>query len=362
MSDEYHAISKDLKIRALKHDAKYFANQSIVLYGATRSGKSTVLIDILYLLHPTVPTVFVFSPTARTNGAYKDIVADECIFDDVYLDKLESIYVRQQGASLMYHTANNLKTLGSLFVMIASNTQVGRIKSVYAKMKQKFLKIMQHPKMSDVNKKAAVKKQKKKRNEYVREYYKFIIRKNKNRLLGMELTQKQQYALTYLDFVPDVTIVFDDCGATIREWQKHPIVKKIFMQGRHDFIHIIITVQDDVGMVSDLRKNAFVSMFTSAQCASAYFSRKSNNFLPPDKKKAEKIIANLFNDRNKEKFMKLAYMRDELDQFRYFVADEHSNFRFGGDALWELHDALDNGEAVLDYDNDPLLSAFSLNI
>lgn len=51
-----------------------------------------------------------------------------------------------------------------------------------------------------------------------------------------------------------------------------------------------------------------------------------------------------------------------MDPFRYTIADIYDNFRFGCPGLWKMCDKLTRENNVCDFDNDPLLSDFKIDI
>jgi hypothetical protein len=157
-------------------------------------------------------------------------------------------------------------------------------------------------------------------------------------------------------------VVFDDCGAILKRFQKEEVIKKIFFQGRHNYINLIITLQDDLNLDSSIKKNAFVNIFTTGRCASAYFERGSNSFSKKDKEVAGKIINSIFNTNVKNNFKKLVYLRDDPNPFRYTVADLYDEFKFGSPALWQMCDVINKEMNTCDFKNDPLLSSFKIDI
>ena len=167
------------------------------------------------------------------------------------------------------------------------------------------------------------------------------------------------YIVKYLDFNPNCIVVFDDCGASLTMFQNEEVIKKILYQGRHSFINIILTLQDDMKLDSSIKKNAFVNVFTTSRCASGYFQRGNNNFSKKEKELADKIITHIFS---KKDFKKLVYVRDDNDPFRYTVAELYGSFRFGSPCLWDMCGKIANTEKTCDFDNDPLLSEFKIDI
>jgi hypothetical protein len=109
-------VEDGLYVDPLEKIHTYYLNRSTTMYGASESGKSTVLFEIMWLLKEYVPIVFVFSPTAGSNNAFKGIVHDLLVFVDVKIDILEEIYKRQEGAKRIYNIVNDVHMLQKIFV------------------------------------------------------------------------------------------------------------------------------------------------------------------------------------------------------------------------------------------------------
>ena len=46
----------------------------MIFYGETGTGKSTIIIDLLWNLSSKIPSCFVISPTESQNGTYHEII------------------------------------------------------------------------------------------------------------------------------------------------------------------------------------------------------------------------------------------------------------------------------------------------
>jgi ABC-type cobalamin/Fe3+-siderophores transport system ATPase subunit len=355
-------VGSDLKIKSLEKTHKHFLNKSAILFGASGSGKSTILIEILYLLSPYVPIIFVFSPTAEDNNAFEGIVPNCLIFKTVDLKQLEAIYMRQKAATKIYNTVNNIDSLRELFSKIATHNDIECVKLAYINankiIKRKELDLS----LSVSEKKIAVKEIKSIRDIYLISVYKSVIHSNKKRLKRLDLTDSEKYIIIYLYFNPNCVVVFDDCGAELKRFQKEVVYKQIMYQGRHSYINSILTLQDDTGLDSGVKKNAFVNIFTTAQCAMAYFEKKSSSFTKKDKIVASRIISYIYAEEPIKTYRKFVYLRDDPNPFRFTIADTYENFKFGCKKLWELCNKVEGTHNVCDFSSDPLMEAFKIDI
>jgi hypothetical protein len=360
--DSHLNVASDIKVKFLEKNFKYYLNRSTILFGASNSGKSTILIEILYLLKDHVPNIFVFAPTAEANNAFNGIIPGPLVFKTVEIDTLNEIYMRQQAATKIYNTVNNLTYLRRLFEQVADYKIIEVAKLAYNNANAIIQKKHNDTTINFIERRSSISEVKEVRDQYLSKLYKAVIRCNKSRLRKMGISEKSKYIIKYLDFNPNCVVVFDDCGAILKKFQKEEVVKKIIFQGRHNHINLILTLQDDLNLDSSIKKNAFVNIFTTGRCAAAYFERGSNSFSKKEKEVAGKIITSVFTPSVKRDFKKLVYLRDETNPFRYTIADIYENFRFGCPSLWEMCNKVSKENNTCDFENDPLLSSFKIDI
>lgn len=349
-----------IKLKWMEKDYRYYLNKSTILFGASNSGKSTILLEILYLLKDQVPNIFVFAPTAEENNAFDNIVPKSLVFQELSIEKLSQIYKRQQAATKIFNTANNIKDLKYLFEIVAKQDEKTLVEKIYLNSELTIRKINNNKKLDFASKKSKIADVNEIRAENIKKIYKSVIRKNKERFENIK--DKYKYIVKYLDFNPNCVVVLDDCGAELKKFQNNETVKKIIFQGRHSHINIIMTLQDDLNLNSAIKKNAFVNIFTTSQCASAYFERASNSYSKKTKEKASKIINYIFSESENgiKNYKKLVYLRGHMDPFRCTIADVYENWQFGSPHLWKLCKKLEKNDSNCDFENDPLLSKFKI--
>jgi hypothetical protein len=149
----------------------------------------------------------------------------------------------------------------------------------------------------------------------------------------MKLTKDEAYTLKYFDLNPRLALIFDDCTDLISKFKKHPVIQKLFFQGRWAFITCLIACHTDVALEPGLKKNAFVTIFTEETSAHAYFERKTNDLTKEQKQRAANACKISFTSLSR--FQKLAWLRDE-GCFYIFTSRIHSNFAFGNQHFWEF--------------------------
>ena len=166
------------------------------------------------------------------------------------------------------------------------------------------------------------------------------------------LTEEELCCVNYLDFKPHVLLIFDDCASIFKKWVKEStVIKEMFYNGRHYYITIIITAQDDKEIVSELRKNAIINIFTTHQSAQANFTRSANAYPKHERERADLCIKKIFKqDSQKKNFKKLVYVQNnDDDPFYYTIADLYGNFRVGCPALWKLDEKINESKPSINH-------------
>ena len=88
----------------------------------------------------------------------------------------------------------------------------------------------------------------------------------------------------------------------------------------------MIAFQDDILLDSQLRKNAFINIFTTEIVMNAYFNRSSNSFTTGDKKSAERAGKTVFTNNKDCKYRKVIYMKDADPKFYHYTARVQEDF------------------------------------
>jgi hypothetical protein len=338
-------MQDSVKIKTLTRDASHFIRKCMIMFGANKSGKTTVLLDILKQIRPYIPNIIAYAPTADSNGSWKGVVPNKLIKRVMTLGSIKEVYDRQKDAAAAYNIANDPEILRSLFQRVAKHSQM----AVEDKINQLQNKMDHKLSSSNISKGERMRQSKKiieMSNNFKVSLYKQVIRKMTPVLAKMKLAHTEIQALKFIDFNPHMCIVFDDCASEFtKKFQGHPIIKELFFNYRHSYITMIFTFQDDTGLESFLRKNASLSFFTTQECANAYFGRKSNSFSKSTQNDAFQKIEAIFDERNKGtdmEFWKMIYVRDDATPLRYYLAQEHEPFKFGSKALWKYCEKIES--------------------
>lgn len=319
-----------------------FLNRSTILYGPSNTGKSTIGFWIMELLKPYIPNIIVICPTDGANESYSGIVPGRCIFSSCDVEQLRNLYQRQEEATQTYNKANRMEILESLFNKANDSSAKTLVDKLDRITMFRLRKVESSSEMNYATKKEQTKAITDKVKKTKRSIYKDTIEKHKTTLLTLNLSTDEKFSIKFLRFNPNMLVVLDDCQAEIATWGKDDTVKKLFFQGRHVNVTSMYMLQTDSskdGLPPGIRMNTFNNFFTDGNTATRFFNNKDNGFSAQDKRDAQKIISELFkpNPDGSPNFKKLVYSRlDPMHKFRYVIADQPENFKFGSEALWEL--------------------------
>lgn len=325
-----------------------FFKRTTILYGPSETGKTFVLKWIMNILKDLIPNVFVICPTAEDNEAYDGVVPQKAIRTKISVKFLKDLFDRQQASTRMYNRANRMPVLQSLFHkandLSAINT-ANRIKKLCLLGIDRINKSQ----LNYAQKSEQIGAIEKRRDTEIIKLYKRTIETWTEQLRRLDLTEDERYTLKYLRFNPSLLLIMDDCLSQIKIWGKDPVVAKIFYDGRHKWITSVYTMQNDIGLLPGIRGNTFNNIFTDANVASRFFANKENAFTPEMKKKAQRIVEELFkeNSNGADNHKKFVYSRlDKVAKFRYIIADKPKPFRFGNPTFWRFMDSFadENGD------------------
>ncbi len=342
-------------------------DRSVIFYGPSGSGKTVLIYDIMYEARHIFPRVMVFAPTNREKRDYEGIVPKELIYEEFDLGDIKNIYENQRAAAHAYNTANNVDTLKKLFNRIATPIQkqhIGKLETQRQRAEQEVKRVI---KKLDVRK-SRLTELESRHNENLKNFYKSIITQRKDLLKQMHLSTDEILAVKYLNYNPRVLIIFDDAMTEIMTLIKKGrqsndnVILDFFYKGRWAYITHFYAFQDDNRLESEIKKNAFYSIFTSPNVASAFFGRTATNFSKQDKARADAAIKAVFAEDEEEsgqKYRKLVYSRlDTKHPFQYTVANLHDGFNMCSKDVRNYCKRIAKEEELIEK-NNPYLKRFS---
>jgi len=328
--------SETLKIPKFIPDSKKLIDKSVIFYGPSGSGKTQIIYDFMYELRDYFPKVIVFAPTNREKRDYDGYVPTELIYEDFGLEEIKTVYESQRAAARAYNIANDLKILQQLANKVMTVPQKTFLRNLLFKknkaLEQINMTIKELPK-----RKAAIKQLEEAHEKHLIKFFKEkVIWPNRNRLQGIKMSENEKICVKYIKFNPRLLVVFDDSMTEILSLIKKGraandnVLLDFFYKGRWAYITHFYAFQDDNRLDSEIKKNAFYSVFTRPNVANAFFNRAATSFSPQDKARAKAAINEVFpsgNDDNVDhKYRKLLYAREEKDNFQHITADVHEDF------------------------------------
>jgi len=330
---------------------KLFIDKITVLYGETKTGKSTILINILHTLQSHIEQIIVFAPTDPQNKTYsKGVVPLPLIHYTITLQLLQDIWDRQQMMAAVRQRANDLKVLKRLFdkldlpnvrakIAIAEQARATHIESI----KQQYIDPdVIETKCTEISEKF---------NNLMVVIYKNFISKNEKQL-RQGANEDELFVLDNLGFNHRMVIVFDDCTSMLKdkEIKNSRVFNDFFTCGRWAGLTILFGVHNDKILIPEIRTGAFVSIFTSKRCATAYFMTGTNYFDSETKAEAKRAIKQMQEPENGHD--RVAYLR-ENNKFYICRASLFPKFSFTENNIIERYCAKikDQGSVSVDKGN-----------
>lgn len=335
-------------IQELDFSYKRFIDRTTLLFGESGTGKSFIIDDILFQLMPHVDQIIVVSPTDRQNNTYgKGTVPLPCIHYTITAKLLDDIWERQNALAAVYTRANKPETLRSLFNRIADNVSKASINTINEKLR-KYKEEVIAGSAEEGTAKTKMTEMESDCKRLIILIFRRAINQNREKLSCMSLSADEQFSLKFLNLNPRLVLIFDDCTDLLKKFKSHAVMQKLFYQGRWAFITALIACHTDKALDPELKKNAFVSIFTEETCAHAYFERKSNDLDKEAKSRAYAACKVVFTPL--AKFQKLVWVRDEKKFYR-FTASSHPSFQFGSPYIWEYCKHIQAEAGAMNSDN-----------
>ncbi len=315
----------------LEFAPEIFVDRSALLLGASGSGKSVTIIDILFTIKDYVDQIIVISPTDKQNHTYDcGVIPRPCIHYDLTEELLKNIWDRQAALVDAYTRMNNIDIFKSLFDRCSDQKSCELLLTAARLLRDTKAEIIATNESGPANEKckAVVIKY----DVFREKVYKKCIESNSAQLKKMNLNTDEKFTLKYMHMNPRIVLIFDDCTELLDKFKTNSYLKKLFFQGRHSFITILIASHTDKAISPEIKKNIFATLFTEPTSFHAYVNRGSNDYDRDGKKKALNAEKVAFTPT--QPHQKLAYIRDQGKYYK-FTANRQYDFKFGSDIFWE---------------------------
>lgn len=311
-------------IEEIELSGQLFRDKLTLIFGTSGTGKTIVITDILGHLYNWADQIIVFSPTNPQNKSYTGIVPQPLIHLKITDRVLNDLWERQEAMQAIHTRASNVNILRQLFNKCASNDIKRDINKIFQKLGEIKSSLQDEDEIKKVEEDWA---------KFIAAAYRETISKFRSRLT--DLTPEEQFVLKYIDFNPRMVLIFDDCTDDLRRSRRHPVIQKLFYQGRHSAFTTIIAAHHEKSLDPELRKNAFTTIWTESQTAMSYMDKefKSDKELY---RRAQLAINIALNDPDRP-HQKLMWVRTERKFYR-FTAQKRKGFRFCSPAVWSFCD------------------------
>tara|TARA_B110000263_G_C15225996_1_gene472275 strand:+ start:16 stop:1095 length:1080 start_codon:yes stop_codon:yes gene_type:complete len=324
-------INESLYLPQFEMEAENIINKSIILYGSRGSGKSVICKDILYKLKDSIPTAIVFNATESNNGLFSSLISKPFLYEKIELKVLDEVWKRQEMITVIYKKVNDVDNL----IKIIKKLEIIKMIESMEKMDNKQSEIADNLELKIENDNEFLIEMNKLNDKFkevkLLMLKKFIIeikKKLKKNILNKELLNQEELdIIKFIDINPNLIIVFDDCAAELKRFNKTDTLRKLFYQSRHVFISFIITCQDEIDLDASLRKNANISIFCDSNCCIGFFERSSNAFSKKIKTTTKEISDIIYS--NEYKNTKLIYNKDSDNKLMWYIAKLRDKFVFG---------------------------------
>lgn len=335
-----------------------FIDRMTVIYGPSKTGKTVLVKSIMKQLHGHIDQILVVAPTEPSNRTYEGFVSKPLVHYQMHLPPpppkagekkqadseqkaalrfLERVYKRQEMMAAIYTRANGLRTLHRLYQRLSHSERKesgGHIRRLERKRKRAVGVVERRYAAEPGHRDTKVKEVNDMFRKMLALLYKQALTPHAGRLWRRgDLGEEERCSLRYLHFNPRLLLVFDDYAAQLKPFWRKEVFRKLFYQNRHSFISVIMCCQDDTDLPPNLRKNAFVSIFTDKVVCVSNFERAANKYTKTTRQFVAEILETVFQGHRK-----LAYIREDgrRQYFYHLTASYPRPFLFGSDALVEL--------------------------
>ena len=330
-----------------------FFNQTTIIYGAPKTGKSTIIDAILYALRKNIPGIVVISPTDSTNSAYSKRVPPGCVHSQITKELLEKIITRQRKNMKIHEITNNLEYLTALFAKINVDKKLKILEQDLIRVANEHIIKTRQSSAEFPIVKSTIESIKHACEDKLRHIYKLGIRNGAK--FESELNKREKCIVRYLDHNPYLFLIMDDCASQLRKLSKAPELLELFTTVRWLGLTIVIAAHNDTNLDPQIRNNSFNSIFTDEESVGVFFGRSTgtSGLTKEKKNKARDIASILFREEGGGRnHKKLVFTKERLktgdskwSQFHYAYVNLHDNFIVGSPHLWNLCETSADKEA-----------------
>lgn len=257
-----------------------------IMYGQTKSGKTTMMLHICHVLRDYIDVAFVITKSDHSNGAYSNpwkqgvpLVQKPFIMTDISEAWFSQFVTRQEERTKLYNKVNDSAILDSIMRKMGLHRQLADIKSIdtgKAKIVAALRSQYEENELADKLLTLDIEFDKLRR-----ESYKEHIKRNIKMVPRLRLTDDESLAIHYIDMNPRALLIFDDCSDLVKILTATERFRDVATRLRHINITLIIAIHAFVFIDQKIRDQAHNVFLLQDRMFNMYYSRQENK--PADK-------------------------------------------------------------------------------
>ena len=259
--------NETVEVEQLKVTPTTFLNSAIVLYGASKSGKTNTSKYLLKKMKDRIPLAVCFCPSNGDNDLYTDVFTSSCIFDSLEYSAICNLWEFQGKRKEAHKKVNSLESLTVIAKKLNCTETLRKVNNMYLYL-ENVLKTLTKRKLPNIAEIEA-----KLRTAFTTsavQEMKIGIKKNITVENAKLLDKTECGIIRYLDLNNNLLIMFDDCtveldllireGKKIKDPKTRDIMGQLFTRGRHRNTTIILACHRPTKLDPLIRDNAHFSV------------------------------------------------------------------------------------------------------
>jgi hypothetical protein len=257
-----------------KTEKKLSGGGCMLLIGATGSGKTVIIKDLMRSMKDFTPRCTLYSKTAvkkeDTEDGFTENLPDICIFPKATEEEIQKVSSVQSEMIKKVNKSKNYDILMSLFKKRPDMALTKEIES---------LGNMTEKKIALIDKSIDINLQQQEKDDIIRTAHKYLIPKlnkyiqnNINAYTKYNNLSDDEYdAITFINCNPNMVLIFDDITADLPSLARKKDVVDLIFAGRHDCFTTIVAIQDVKFFNKDLRAQPKYIIFTEMSEGRRFF-------------------------------------------------------------------------------------------
>lgn len=340
---------------------RHLLDKLCLLIGPSNSGKTVIIKDFLHILKDKIPMVYLVAPEARNNEDFDGIIPPALTHYSITVKDLEKLWARQTIAAQNYRMVSNPEILKELSDMRPNADVRRKISKLRATREKLERDVHANAELRAGQRENYLDEIQRRIEEATVSVYKAAIVKDIDWFKDNsdKFSEDQRRTVKFIMYNPRMLIILDDCTSMFSRLQKSEVFQKLFYQGRHVFVTVLITAHADKKINTELRTNAFITILTKSETVSTYFAKKvSCGFSDAQVSAALEAAQAVFRGDPKTNFKKLVSVRGSNELY-FYEASVHPRFAFGSKYMQDFCENIKTSTNRIDSSN-PFSKSFKV--